>query len=203
MGWTFRCDPRFKKADLIAELTSDAHWGAGWRVLAHSVCGNNLWTVIEKPDGTRFIALDLLQAGNKAHGEGWGHKDLCESMGPSQVDCPLKFLDMVPMPESEYAAGWRESVRAHHKRKTARAAVRVVPGMACTIYGKHYTVVMSAAPRRGWIVQDDTGARYRAARGIEPRNLVDPKTGLDVPPAPATPAPTYTYYGRDRQQALL
>lgn len=194
MGWTFRCDPRFKKADLVAELTSAAYLGAGWSVLAHSVRGNNLWTVIEKPDGTRFIGLDLLRAGQRSEGEGWGHKDLCESMGPSECDCPLKFLDMAPVPDGDYAAEWRERVRAYHKRKTARAAVRVTPGMAVTIYGKHYTVIMSAAPRRGWIVQDDeTRMRYRASRGIEPRQA------LDSPP----PAPTYTYYGRDRQQALL
>jgi hypothetical protein len=178
MGWSFRCDPRFTKADLVAELTSAAYWGAHVRVLASAVRGSHLWQVIEKPDGQRFIALDLLRAGSKAHGEGWGHKDLCESMGPCEVDCPLSFLDMAPMPDSKYAAGWRESVREHHAHKAQRARFRIEPGARVSIYGKPYTVIAKRNPR-GWIVQGDDGKRYRATRGIEPLAQALPE------PAPA------------------
>ena len=47
----------------------------------------------------------------------WGYKDLDESCGPSDVSCPLSYLDMVPCSEGPYAAPWRERVKAHHSKR--------------------------------------------------------------------------------------
>lgn len=126
MGWTTCIG--YDKERLIKDrlrikdrLYDNEQGGITWKVLAHSLRGNNLWYVVERTEHGegykktyRFIALDLI--GYDPYGKGWGYKDLCESMGPTQKNCPLKFLDMVPVPcDSGYAQQWREQVRAWHK----------------------------------------------------------------------------------------
>lgn len=165
MGWDFYCDKSWTKARIVADKVAgnDMRWdGHQATVIAHALRGNHLWRVVEKPDGSRFIALDLLRSGGRD--SGWGYKGLCESVGPREVDCPLGFLDMVP-PNDDY--GWRDSVRAYHANKRARASVKLAPGMPVTIYGKAYTIIRKREPR-GWIVRGQDGRIYRATRGIVP-----------------------------------
>lgn len=169
MGWDFYSDPRFNKDRLVADKIAgdDMVWGGERaKILAHSLRGQHLWRVVEKPDGERFIALDLLKSGGR--GEGWGSKGLCESMGPCEVDCPLSMLDMVPVAAGDYAAGWRKRVRAYHAAKNARTRVAktLAPGAKVTIYGKPYTIVRKREPR-GWIVEGADGRHYRATRGLQ------------------------------------
>jgi hypothetical protein len=63
----------------------------------------------------RFIVLYLLVKNNGA----WGYKDIDESMGPVEVNCPLSFLDGLS-PATGFATKWRERVKKYH-------ASRVIP----------------------------------------------------------------------------
>ena len=98
-----------------------------------------LWKVMEvthrrKSDDSitkveRYIGCDLLRYSNYENSHAWGYKDMDESMGPTVVNCPLSYLEMVPQSDSEYAEGWRERVREHHrirqeKLKTKRARAK-------------------------------------------------------------------------------
>lgn len=174
MGWTFACNPNYNKADLIKDLLGPGHRPAGGKLLAHSVVGNNLWTVVEyvKDPCTivRYIGLDLMQSG-KAKGcdpMGWGYKDLCESMGPCEVDCPLYLLDMVEVPKGEYAETWRDLVRAYHAGKSgakARAAA-LKPGDIVHYGGYDYRLLRPSKSRlghaNGWMVESvSNGRQYR------------------------------------------
>src|SRR5436190_1058570 len=120
-----------RKSDLIRHLTGPA-LGEGWQTLAHCCVGNVLWAVVRPPQGETFIACFLL---SNAGGD-WGYKDQCESMGPYQVSCPLKYLDMAPQPEGEFARGWRDKVRAYHARRRRRLEV-----------GKTYALTGCQVPR--------------------------------------------------------
>jgi hypothetical protein len=161
MGWLFSTGWH-TKADLVKHLTDEN----GLATIAKSVRGNVLWTVHEiKPDANgnvkRFIGCYLLSGGRDM---GWGYKDMDESMGPCNYDCPLKFFDMVPDPGG-YATAWRESVRAFHASKAVKAAVRkgivigsrIVLTEGCTILGKPVTehlIVSNIKPlvgRLGWM----------------------------------------------------
>lgn len=171
MGWDFYCDKRFTKDVIVAEkitgrdLTCD---GVAPKVLAHSLRGNNLWRVIEKPDGERFIALDLLRSGGKD--SGWGYKGLCETMGPCEVNCPLYMLDLVPEPkDSEFAAGWRDRVRAHHANKRTKRTWK--EGQRINLFGRQYVLRQPRTTlkgrKNGWIADGADGLRYR----ISPQNM--------------------------------
>ena len=122
MGWLFSSEWPTKAA-MIKHLTEPGGaFSSKVRTIAKALRGNTLWSVIEYaedsesyPKGTRAILCFLLESDNK-RGNGWGYKDMDESMGPAEVNCPLSFLDMVPDPGG-YATEWRAKVRAEAARK--------------------------------------------------------------------------------------
>jgi hypothetical protein len=110
MGWDFG---EKSKEELVTNRTRT--WdsdGTKAVCLAHCVRGKTLWTVWEvtNSEGTkRFVGCDLLDS-HMFDGELlWGYKDMCESVQPYNYDCPLAFLEMVPVASEE----WRAKVRAH------------------------------------------------------------------------------------------
>lgn len=120
MGWLFTLGA--SRREIIAEVTQG--WennGVRTECLAKCASGNHLWTVWEQTkdggESERFICLFILDRGR---GDGWGYKDVTESMGPTAVSCPLKYLDMVPDVPEPYGAEWRERVRAYWARRRAR-----------------------------------------------------------------------------------
>ena len=170
MGWDFYSNPRFNKAAIVAEKVAgdDMMWGGErGKILAHALRGQTLYRVVERPDGQRFIAVDLLKSGGR--GEGWGSKGMSESMGPWEAECPLYFFGLVPCPGG-YAVEWRARCRenAHGKSQRAKRAKGLVAGMMVSIYGNRYKLVSKRVGKPGWIVEDANGNRYRAARGIVP-----------------------------------
>lgn len=129
MGWLFGWNTR---RELIAHLTRNEQdeWtskGQTDKILVNRLClkhcfkgspfKGTLWTVWEitrtrpgedQPYETdRYIGCDLLQYYREHR---WGYKDLCESMGPCQINCPLSYLDLVPVANAE----WREKVKRYH-----------------------------------------------------------------------------------------
>jgi hypothetical protein len=125
MGWLYSTSWGNKR-ELINHLCD----GNGLKTIAKCVRGNVLYTVqvqYQKEDApeNRFIGVYLL-ASNVARGEGWGYKDMCESMHPYYFGCPLKYFDLVPTAECEE---WRAKCRA----EAARKAIKVKVGAIITL----------------------------------------------------------------------
>lgn len=162
MGWTFTYSHKTKKQE-VDYLLSPYCRNAGATVLAHSLRGNTLYSVVENADGSRYIAVDLIQYSRAD--QCYGHKDLSESMGPCEVNCPLSFLDMVPEPEHNY--GWRDKVRAYHAARTAKAKRTFAPGQRITLGGQGFTLTAprttSTGRAAGWYATGDDGTRYRVS----------------------------------------
>jgi len=117
----------------------------------------------------------------------FGYKDMCESMGPYEDDCPariLKLLTPLEMAEThpnslKYAAEWRARAWARIERAKARPTLR--PGVVATlpspvryrdgVEGVSFT--MRAHPyypkRRQWVRQDGVPVSL-------PRRLLDAAT---------------------------
>lgn len=127
MGWT--SIPGFRLKDLIKDLTKSQTWENGEDETIRQEClaktvrlsnpGNGrMWAVFETrfPNGDveRFIVEFLLSYFRRD--EGWAYKDIEESMGPVDVDCPLKYIEMVSghEPMNDYSRKWRERVREYH-----------------------------------------------------------------------------------------
>ena len=147
MGWSFCYSQTMD--DLVKERLADKSWNndkgqtVHQRTVAHSKRGNNLWYVVELTtiiDATaktirRYLALDLLAKDRTA---GVGYKDLCETMGPSEVNCPLYLLDLVPCPtDYGYAVEWRERVRQWHSMSKEQRKER---GKIVLEKGKRYAL---------------------------------------------------------------
>lgn len=140
MGWLFT--PGSTRRGLISERTQ------GWQrassemlvrssCLAHCFRGGSfsgvLWSVWEQTftgDGKdvetkrRWIQCDLLQYSKS--NDGWGYKDMEESMHPYFYSCPLSYLAMVPVEQFGGNEEWRDGVQSYHQRaKEKRIAKRL------------------------------------------------------------------------------
>lgn len=74
-------------------------------------------------DGSTTIICSLLNHGNDGTGDCWGYKDMDESCGPTDVDCPLSILDLATDPApNEWATEWRSKVRAYWAERRAVVA---------------------------------------------------------------------------------
>lgn len=89
---------------------------APYTVINDSLRGSTYYASLEKNDGSRFILVCKVSFGKYE----WGYKDMEESMGPYEYDCPLKILKDVPEPPNEYAKEWRQKVEAYWQEKRKR-----------------------------------------------------------------------------------
>lgn len=174
MGYTENCHP-CSKTDFIAERTrawdNSSHSG---RTIKHSLRGGCLWKMCETTEKAtgkteRFIALDLIGCRNGC----WGYKDICESMGPYETNCPLTWFAEVPDPDP--TGSWRAACRAAAARKQS------VKSFAASLrIGQTVELVNTCIPHveithiNGRILGSYNGRIYR----VTPRflKIPDPKT---------------------------
>jgi len=156
MGWLF--SPQWEtRADLVRHLRRPERFGDRMQLIRACATGSHHWYLIrELATGHHWIGLDLMQSGR---GDGWGYKDLDETAGPCDVDCPLGYLDAPHAEPIGFAAQWRERVRAYHAARQAKPAP--VAGAWVSYGGRTYQLQSPAGPRRGWHVADASGHGYR------------------------------------------
>jgi hypothetical protein len=53
-------------------------------------------------------------------GEQFGYKDMEESMGPCEDDCPRSILDLLTPTENDHAQDWRRRCRARLERRSRK-----------------------------------------------------------------------------------
>lgn len=163
MGWTYGWGTR---RELVAYLTRPVDKPSyRIRTLAKAYRGMVLWTVQEITQADKvprkgIIAYQL--GGDVRNGYGWGYKDVDETMGPYQVTCPLKFLEMVPLPpDSRWAPEWRERVRAY----AARLAQPLTVGQRIQLSGLTIkTGEIARLEGRKVFVRSEEGYVYRVPR---------------------------------------
>ncbi len=130
MGWLFPYDA-YSKEWLVKDLIKGSinqESKIKFSTVKHAVRGNNLWTVIrrENLDGTevkQFIVLFKMAFDKDS--KTWGYKDIEACCGPCEVDCPIKFLDLVTEDcKTSYYPDFEKSVRERAKRVSADAKAR-------------------------------------------------------------------------------
>lgn len=120
MGWLFTSLTRSELIRRLIQPGDNTH--ASTRVVAHTLRGNVLWSVVEitaKVEGVhknlapgmsmRYIRCELLQSSS----DGWGYKGMDESMSPYYYTCPLSYLEMA----QELSTDWRKLVRTYHANR--------------------------------------------------------------------------------------
>jgi hypothetical protein len=78
---------------------------------------------IERAHQTDTFALVCLVRDNTKDRDGrnFGVKDMSETMGPCEAECPAKILDLLAPTTSEYALAWRARSRAVIARRSRPA----------------------------------------------------------------------------------
>lgn len=186
MGWTWI--PGSTRKGVIAELTDPEEWapredgkiryrrtltkqykGAPWKGTLYVVYQDGFKGEPEKPED-RWIGVHLLSYWKcKRDGGGWGYKDMCASMGPSEVRCPLKYLEMCPKIEGEWEADWRDAVKKYHARQRAGTAALQKLKVGETVYLQGCKVdSVTLTSKRPLMGRASTGYMYRI-----PRRLID------------------------------
>jgi hypothetical protein len=153
MGWSFGWNSRKELVDYITKSwVSD---GVERKCIAKSSNGPHvLWTVWQVGDDDLFIGCHL----TKSYKGDWGYKGMSESMGPAYYGCPLRFLDMVPIPDTSYAEDWRKKVIEYHAQRNKMPKV----GETWTLPGStlEHVFIVSVRPLVGVYL----GTRYRIPR---------------------------------------
>lgn len=167
MGWLYT--HKQKGESIIDFMTTSGalRWGddcpAKYTVLASALIGmKTLYAAVERVDkatGERIVwaAVILINyAPTEYHN--FGYKDMDESMGPCEDDCPEKILKLLTPTEHHYAIEWRNRCWAKIKARQERPAIE--PGVEFDYGGRRYKVTEKMG-RKGCRIVDEHGNPYR------------------------------------------
>lgn len=127
MGWTYSHSWNSSSAmrdELRAMLIRNGHTIVKDALVAY---GRRYYAAVKANDSGDISIFVALINGDKKDGDwAFGYKDMSESMGPCEVDCPLSVLDAADPVEKlyegdslEWATEWRAKVRAFWATKRA------------------------------------------------------------------------------------
>lgn len=131
MGWLFMSHHSMGHATAKAYLDDqftferpDEHGvPRGLTVLASSCLGNRVYYAAVQAwrdgvAGAVFAVVCLVRWNPRAKdGMTFGYKDMDESMGPCEAECPARILDLLTPTTRPYAIEWRARCRANLERK--------------------------------------------------------------------------------------
>lgn len=167
MGWTYTNRYGQPAKDFIqTQVLTWSNSPHQYTVLDSAIVAmRTFYAAVERIDGdtkerTVWAAVILLDFA-KRDGCDIGYKDMDESMGPCEDDCPERILKLLTPTESEYANDWRG--RCWKKIEARKARPKIHKGLKLTLHGKHYEVLGPYMNKRGqWIVRqaEDNGV-YR------------------------------------------
>lgn len=167
MGWTYTNRYGQPAKDFIqAHCLTWSNTPHRYTVLDSAIVAlRTYYAAVERIDGTTgertvwaaVILLDFVPH----QGYDIGYKDMDESMGPCEAECPERILALLTPTDSEYANDWRKRCWAKITARKARPTIQ--PGLRLTLYGKHYEVLERYRNKRGqWTArQTEDQAVYR------------------------------------------
>lgn len=123
------------------------------------------YAAVERIDGDTgersvWAAVILLQYGaTKSDPHDFAWKDMDETCGPCEANCPARILDLLTPTDNAYAIEWRARCRANIEKR--KQASRLANGVTVKLYGHTY-VVCGSLGRDGYLVRKDgVGDTYR------------------------------------------
>ncbi len=100
-----------RQGHLVQSVLKSATVGRAWYAAIQ---------LLDEDAGTRKVsaAICLFRYKPRARdGYIFGYKDMSESMGPCETQCPESILDLLTETDKEYAIKWRAECREHHARR--------------------------------------------------------------------------------------
>jgi hypothetical protein len=160
----------------------------GLKVLASACPGNRVYyaaaQVMTNRVGGAVFAIVCLVRWNPRDKEGlvFGYKDMDETMGPCEAECPARILELLTPTDSEHARAWRERCRANIARRARKlpdgARIRLAEPMRFTDGHEGQEFVVCKRGRRVVLRDPETGNRYRITRLMQRDWLIVPVTKI-------------------------
>jgi hypothetical protein len=197
MGWLFMSSLgqyASPKAYLDAQFTFENDEGKS-EVLGSALVNMRTWYAAcrqtrNDTGATKVLALVCLVKYNPrdSRGEVFGYKDMCESMGPCEAECPSKILDLLGPTMDEHALDWRARCRAFatkRNRPTPKDGDTIIFAQAIqfTDGSEARRLIVSTFRRRTIFTNPLTGGRYRISRWKDRQWTIVPKIDLTRPAA--------------------
>jgi hypothetical protein len=198
MGWLYMRSLEghaTPKAYLDAQFTYDRDTGHS-RVLASSVVGRRTYYaavewITAGTDQREVWGLVCLVRHNPRDREGlvFGYKDMSESMGPCESDCPARILDLLTATENTYALAWRERCRSGLVLRAGRAPKPTPkPGDVVVLaepllfrdgrtISRFEAVSLPGRKRGGLVYRSELGGLYRIPKLKDRVYLIEGRTG--------------------------
>ena len=141
MGWTQKRDP---VDDPLAYTTNRYNYDGAqrtYRVLDATRVANTIYMAVrftEKATGKYTVLAAVILISNTRK-NGFGYKDMDETMGPSECACSDRIMRLLSpiedIPDPSCAAAWRARVASHKKTAAKRRAKRanLRPGCIVTL----------------------------------------------------------------------
>lgn len=169
MGWTTcytakhwkngKVDRRLECDDILNWESKDENGNVTvrGRVLKSAMVGRTYYAAVEivrpQEDKRDVSAAVFITCGKSSDGTIWGYKDMDETEGLNEANCPASILDILTPTDSEWANEWRERCRANIAKKAANKGMVVRPPAGVEIKGCAFGKVLI------------TSAEYRAQSG--------------------------------------
>ncbi|MGE0776367.1 MAG: hypothetical protein AB7L36_15205 [Sphingomonadaceae bacterium] len=197
MGWLFMPFTSMgghasAKAYLDAQLTyqrdNDDGTTRGLKVLASSCPGNRVYyaaaQILTNGDPGEVFAVVCLVRWNPRSRDGhqFGYKDMDETMGPCEAECPARILDLLTSTENQHAIEWRQRCRANIARRARKLSdgdrIRLPEPMKFTDGHVAQEFIVSKRGRRMVLRDPETGGLYRVSRLMERAWSIVPVTKI-------------------------
>ena len=148
MGWTSYHATHYKNGKIDRKAECDAYFLEGmnrgfYEVLKSSMVGSTYYAAVRPlkkgcssgnyiyvnipKEEQRVFAVVFLTSTNMKDYYNFAYKDMDESCGPYQCDCPKGILDLLTPTESEYANEWREACYENLAQKKNPNALNKLP----------------------------------------------------------------------------
>lgn len=154
MGWTYYNAEHYKngKIDRKAELDEKFTWSENGRtvtVVKSAMRGSIYYAAVRSQNETNgtdetFAVVCLTHTDSKSYWN-FGYKDMDETMGPGEHDCPKGILDLLTPTDSEWANEWRRLCREKIERNRTKKPLPIGTRIEFTRNGKTYTCVKREA----------------------------------------------------------
>lgn len=151
MGWTSYCaETRYKNGKSYIDRKAECDkifnddmvtWGddhkviGKFEVLKSSMVGSTYYAAVKKtkfatetePELSKVFAAICLTSTNMKDYYNFAYKDMDETVGPYQCDCPKGILDLLSPTDNEYALQWRQACRDNLAAKKKPNALNKLP----------------------------------------------------------------------------
>src|SRR3546814_6819551 len=139
--------------------------------------------------GGEIFAIVCLVRWNPRAKDGYifGYKDMDETMGPCEADCPARILDLLTPTDKEYAREWRARCCANLERRARQLAdgdrIRLPEPMTFSDGSVLQEFIVARSGRRVLLRAHQRGGLSRISRPME-------RSWTTVPPSqiPQTPS---------------